>query len=51
MKRETAESIVEFLGDYFSNLYEEGSDRHNMSEHAENALVDGVLKIAAGVKP
>ena len=47
MKRETAEHIVEVIGDYFSNLYSEGYDRSDMSEHAENVLIDEVLKIAA----
>jgi len=46
MKRETAEHIIEYIGDYFSNLYSEGYDRSDMNEHAENALTDAVLKIA-----
>jgi hypothetical protein len=46
MRRETAELIIEFLGDYFSNLFGEGLGRMDMTEHDDNALVDRVLKIA-----
>jgi hypothetical protein len=46
MRRETAELIIEFLGDYFSNLYGSGLGRMDMTEHDDNSLLDSVLKIA-----
>jgi hypothetical protein len=47
MKRETAELIIEYLGDYYSNLYNDGLDRSDMDEHEDNVLIDKVLKIAS----